>query len=192
MELERPKSKQSIPSDATEVFKGKIFSVYQWPQRLFDGKKVTFEAVKRPDSVNVLPITSGGKIVLAKQEQPGMKPFIGALGGRVDEGETPLQAAERELHEESGLQAKSFELWHATFIAEKFDWVVWTFIAKDCTQAGSQHVDAGEKINLIEVTFDEYLNIIAQEEYRDTDIAFKLLKLAARGELDDVKKLWFE
>lgn len=156
-----------------------------------NGKTATFEAVKRPDSVNVLPITSEGKIILSQQEQPGMQPFIGALGGRVDNGESPLQAAERELLEEAGLRADRLEPWEATYIAEKVDWVVWTFIAKGCTKTEDQHPDAGEKIKLIELTFAEFMTAIAQDNYRDTDIALKLLRLSAQNKLDEVKDAWF-
>jgi len=192
MDLQRPLPEQPIPNNAKKVFAGKIFDTYQWPQKLYDGTEVTFEAIRRPDSVNILPITSEGKIILTKQEQPGMKSFIGALGGRVDEGETPLQAAERELLEEAGLKGAQFELWDATHIAEKLDWVIWTFIAKDCSKVGEQQVDGGEKIELIEVTFDEYMDIVAQETYRDTEIALKLLQLSARNELEAVKKAWLQ
>ena len=190
MDLHRSLPEQPIPAKAKKVFVGKIFDTYQWPQRLYDGSEVIFEAIRRPDSVNVLPITDDGKIILTKQEQPGMKPFIGALGGRMDEGETPLQAAERELLEEAGLKATQFELWDATHIAEKLDWVIWTFIAKGCSKISEQQVDGGEKIELIEVTFDEYMDIVAQEIYRDTEIALKLLQLAARNELEAVRKAW--
>ena len=192
MDLQRPLPEQPIPGSAKKVFAGKIFDTYQWPQRLYDGTEVTFEAIRRPDSVNVLPITSEGKIILTKQEQPGMKPFIGALGGRMDEGETPLQAGERELLEEAGLKAKKFELWTTTYIAEKLDWVIWTFIAKGCSKVNEQQVDGGEKIELIEVTFDEYMDIVTQETYRDTEIALKLLQLLARNELEAVRKAWLE
>jgi len=191
MDLQRPLPEQPIPGSAKKVFAGKIFDTYQWQQRLYDDTEVTFEAIRRPDSVNILPITIEGKIILTKQEQPGMKPFIGALGGRMDEGETPLQAGERELLEEAGLKAKKFELWATTHIAEKLDWVIWTFIAKDCSKVREQQVDSGEKIELIEVTFDEYMDIVSQEAYRDTEIALKLLQLAARNELATVKKIWF-
>jgi len=192
MDMQRPLPEQPIPANAKKVFAGKIFDTYQWPQKLYDGTEVTFEAIRRPDSVNILPITSEGKIILTKQEQPGMKSFIGALGGRVDEGETPLQAAERELLEEAGLKGAQFELWDATHIAEKLDWVIWTFIAKDCSKVGEQQVDGGEKIELIEVTFDEYMDIVARETYRDTEIALKLLQLSARNELEAVKKAWLQ
>jgi len=191
-DLQRPLPEQPIPDSASRVFEGKIFSTYQWPQQLYNGKTVTFEAIKRPDSVNVLPITGEGKIVITEQEQPGMKPFIGVLGGRVDENETPLQAAERELHEEAGLNAKRFELWDAVHIVEKVDWVIWTFIAKGCSKISEQHVDGGEKIKLVEVTFEEYMHIIAQDNYRDDEIALKLLRLATRNELESVKRAWLE
>lgn len=190
MDLRRPLPEQPIPDNAKMVFAGKIFDTYQWPQRLYDGTEVTFEAIRRPDSVNVLPITSEGKIILTKQEQPGMKAFIGALGGRMDEGETPLQAAGRELLEEAGMKAEKFELWATTHIAEKLDWVIWTFIAKGCSKVSEQQVDGGEKIELIEVTFDEYMDIVAQETYRDTEIALKLLQSSARNELGMVRKAW--
>ena len=62
MNLRRPLPEQRIPDDAVKVFSGKIFNTYQWPQRLYDGTETIFEAIRRPDSVNILPITSEGKI----------------------------------------------------------------------------------------------------------------------------------
>ena len=105
MNIERPKSKQPIPDHAKVVFKGVMFDVYQWEQELFDGSKTTFEKLKRPDTVVTFPILPDGKILLTKQEQSGKEPFIGATGGRVDEGEDILDAAKRELMEETGYEA---------------------------------------------------------------------------------------
>ncbi len=191
MSAHRPNPEQSIPTDATKVFAGKLFDVYQWPQELFNGKVATFEQIRRPDSVNVLPITEDGKIILTKQEQPGMKPFIGALGGRVDEGERPEQTARRELLEEAGIEAGKYILWDAVQPTEKVDWVIWTYIAKGCKKVSQQNIDAGEKIELIEVTFDRYLDIVSQDGYRDTEISLKLLKLARHPqELAATKQLW--
>lgn len=55
MHFKRPRPQQAIPADATRVLTGKIFDVYQWQQRLYDDTFVTFENLRRPDSVNVLP-----------------------------------------------------------------------------------------------------------------------------------------
>ena len=85
MEIKRPKSKQPIPDNAKRVFKGVIFDTYQWEQKMYDGSRVMFEKLKRPDTVVVFPVLSNGRIILTEQEQPGKEPFIGATGGRVEE-----------------------------------------------------------------------------------------------------------
>jgi hypothetical protein len=130
MNIQRPKSKQPIPDYAKRVFKGVIFDVYQWEQEMYDGTKATFEKLKRPDTVVVFPVLPDGRILLTEQEQPGKEPFIGATGGRVDEGEEILAAAKRELLEESGYEAEKYTLWHAAQPASKIEWAVYLFIAK--------------------------------------------------------------
>src|SRR3989344_9686996 len=102
MEIKRPESKQPIPGHAKRVFKGVLFDVYQWEQKMFDGSTAIFEKLKRPDTVVVFPVLPDGRIILTEQEQPGKEAFIGATGGRVDVGEEILQTAHRELLEESG------------------------------------------------------------------------------------------
>ncbi len=86
-----------MPENAKRVYKGVIFDTYQWEVEGYDGSKKIFEKVKRADTVMEIAVTEEGKIILSKQEQPGRSPFIGCLGGRVDEGERPLEAAKREL-----------------------------------------------------------------------------------------------
>lgn len=88
MEIPRPKSKQPIPDHAKKVFSGVLFDTYQWEQKMYDGSTAVFEKLKRPDTVVVFPVLGDGTVVLTEQEQPGKEPFIGAAGGRVDEGET--------------------------------------------------------------------------------------------------------
>src|SRR3989344_4677291 len=124
MEIKRPEGKYSIPNHAKKVFKGVIFDVYQWEQKMFDGSVDTFERLKRPDTVVVFPVLPNGKIILTEQEQPGSRVFIGATGGRVDEGEGILEAAKRELLEESGYTAEEFTLWDARQPIGKIDWAV--------------------------------------------------------------------
>lgn len=46
MRIERPVSRQPIPDHAKCVFKGVIFDVYQWEQKLYNGTTTTFEKLK--------------------------------------------------------------------------------------------------------------------------------------------------
>ena len=158
MEIKRPQAHQPIPPHARRVFRGVMFDVYQWEQEMFDGSRAIFEKVKRADTVVVFAVLPDGKIILTKQEQPGRPLFIGATGGRIDEGEDVLTAAKRELLEESGYIAEEFILWDTRFPVGKVDWVVYTFIAKGLKKVADLDLDAGEKIELITLTLDELVD----------------------------------
>ncbi len=180
----RPESIQPIPPNATKVFKGKIFDVYQWEQEMYDGTKQTFEKLKRPDTVVVFAVMDDGKIMLTEQEQPGKAPFIGAAGGRMDEGEDVLTAAKRELLEETGYEASEFILWKAQHPTSKIDWVVYFFIAKGLKKVSDQNLDAGEKIKLKFVDFEELPKIVASDNFSEKEIIVDFLN----AELDANKK----
>ncbi len=178
MNIQRPKSKQPIPSHAKKVFKGVMFDTYQWEQEMFDGTKAIFEKIKRPDTVVVFPVLPDGKIILTEQEQPGKIPFIGATGGRVDEGEDILSAAKRELLEESGYEAEEYILWDSQHPVGKIDWVVYTFIAKKLKKVADLNLDAGEKIKLLPLTLDELIDVATDKNtyFAEQEIVFKFLE----------------
>lgn len=191
MEINRPKSKQPIPDNAKKVFGGVLFDVYQWEQELFDGTKTLFEKLKRPDTVVVFPVLDDGKIILTEQEQPGKEPFIGATGGRVDNGEDILEAAKRELLEESGYEASEFVLWDAQHPTSKIDWVVYTFIAKGLKKVADMNLDAGEKIKLKLVNLDQFIEIAINKNFVEKEIIPKLYEAKLHPEKkEELKKLF--
>lgn len=56
-----------------------------------------------PDWINVIAITKDGRFVMESQYRHGIgDTFYELCGGVIDEGETPLEAAKRELLEETG------------------------------------------------------------------------------------------
>ncbi len=175
MKIVRPKSKQPIPSHAKKVFTGEIFDVYQWPQKMYDGKTRIFEKAKRDDSAVILPITSDGKIIIANESQPGIKASLDLITGRIEKDETPLAGAKRELLEETGYTAKKWILLEAFQPIGKIDWAVYCFLAKDCKKVADQNLDGGEKIKLMYVNFDEFINIILQQK-ESTHLKIKILE----------------
>jgi len=57
----------------------------------------------------MMPVDERGRILLVRQYRLPARQYLWELpAGRVDEGETPLKAAKRELTEETGYRAKSW------------------------------------------------------------------------------------
>lgn len=182
-EIKRPESLQKRPTSAKKAFSGQIFDVYQWEQELFDGSKAVFEQLKRPDTVIVFPVLPDGRIILIEESQPGKSSVVGAPGGRIDKGEDVLAAAARELLEETGYEAESYQLWSAEQITSKLDWVVYGLVAKGLKKSGGQTLDPGEKISIKTVSFDDFLNFFSAENQREKMITEKIL----RAKIDPVK-----
>ena len=146
-----------MPADARLVFKGVVFDVYQWEQELYDGSRATFEKLKRPDTVLVVPVLEDGNILMTYQEQPGKVAFRGFAGGRVEEGEEPEAAARRELLEETGLTAGELRpLWSGARPSEPgFPHRVTIHAFRGTTDARQEDVVLGEGKAMVFVPRDQ-------------------------------------
>lgn len=180
-----------IPPQAKKVFDGNIFDVYQWEQEMFDGTTETFEMLKRPDTTQVVAIMDG-RVVVAKEEQPYKGVFVSLFGGRREEGEDPLAAAKRELLEEAGLICDNWELYKVYEPVTKLDWSIYTYIARDCVKKGEQNLDAGERIELVKMDFDEFIDELSKGEIKSQELACDVLRMRLKpGELENFKKKLF-
>lgn len=165
-----------LPPQAKKVFTGVIFDVYQWEQEMYDGTKETFEKLKRADTVTIIA-TNKDKIFLSREIQPDRnKYFFSNFGGRVDKGEEPLAAAKRELLEEAGMKSDSWTLLTIDSLISKIDWSVYVYVAKNCQKVAPQKLDSGEKIEIIELKFEEFIDKVFEDDFRGLDIKLHLTK----------------
>src|SRR3989338_9777558 len=173
--VKRPVSDQPLPSTAKLVFRGKLFDVYQWAQGLFDGTTVVFEKLKRPDTVVIIPITTDGRVVLVQQRQPGKKAYIGVASGRLEEGETPQEAATREVIEETGYKPSKLSLWDSFQPVSKIEYEIFIFIAKNCRKISSPKPEAGEQIKIKLVSIEQFLGLVYRGFVSD-ELRLKLIE----------------
>lgn len=113
--------------------------------------------------VSVLPLTSAGQIVLVRQYRYAYGDFSLELpGGIMDAHETdPLQAAHRELQEETGYTSSNM-----TLVAQLApnpatqNNTFYCFVATDCNLTHAQNFDANEEIETLLVTPAELLDLL--------------------------------
>ena len=127
-------------SQSQVVYSGKSFDVRLDSVQLSNGNQVTSEIVDTSDSVIVLPLLPDGAAVLIRQYRyPAAQWLLEAPAGGIEDGESPLVAAERELLEETGYRASIFEkmgsFWLAPGICNEF---MHAFVARGLLEEESQ------------------------------------------------------
>lgn len=153
-----------IPKKAKRVFKGVLFSVYHWQQKMFDGSYATFEMLERAATASVIAMV-GDKIIVLMQRQP-MKPLYPSLpGGRINTGEKPIDAAARELLEETGYRASKFILFDVSSGLGKLYFPEYLYVAKGCKKIADQNLDGGEKIKVTLVDFNDFLQLCRNKDF---------------------------
>jgi ADP-ribose pyrophosphatase len=98
------------------VYEGAVFGVRRDEVIEPTGVRTAREVVTHPGSVVVLPVLRDGRILLIRQYRYAAKQFLWELvAGRMDAGETPREAAARELIEETGYRATKFRIFLEVF-----------------------------------------------------------------------------
>lgn len=180
-----------IPAHAKRVFTGKIFSVWQWEQELFDGSTTMFESVARSDTAQVIA-TADDRILVLEQEQPARPKFVCIPGGVLDSGKDPLDEAKRELMEETGYASGDWGLWKTFRPSYRIIFTAHYYLARNCRRVADQRLDAGEKIAVRSVSFEEFLALADRDDFRNPELVTLLLRMRIHTEQqEDFRKLLF-
>jgi len=126
------------------VFTGHNRQVEKVVFRLPDGRSSDFYIKVEKSPVCVVALTKDKKVILVEQYRPGPGRVLLELpGGGLDKGESPRQAAARELREETGYKGR------LRFVGRAYDSPYassfhYCFVATDCRKVGEQELDEGE------------------------------------------------
>jgi len=123
-----------------ELLRTPIFTVSQDIAIDPEGFEIKRAIIQHSGSAVVMPVDDQGRILLVRQYRLPAAAYLWEIpAGRMDEGETPLQAAKRELREETGYTArqwkKLFSLYMSPgFLAEKMNIFVATSLKAGPTE----------------------------------------------------------
>jgi len=111
-----PCAKKASVLSSTTIYEGPVFGIRRDEVIEPSGVRTTREVITHPGSVVVLPALPGGRILLIQQYRHAARQYLWELvAGRIDPGETPKEAAARELIEETGYRAKRFRVFLDVF-----------------------------------------------------------------------------
>lgn len=154
--------------------------------RLPDGRvNDEFYVLEYPTWVNIIAITRDGMMVLVEQYRHGLDDiFMELCAGTVEEGESPLEAARRELSEETGFGGGEWELSMVLSAnPTSMNNLNYCFIATGVERIGEQHLDDTEDINVHLLTPEEVKQLLINDRIKQSLMAAPLWKyFAQQGE----------
>lgn len=137
-----------------------------------DGTEGEYCYTETTGNVIIIPVLDDGRLVLVRQYRYlGEKNSIEFPGGGISKGESPTDAAKRELLEESGYQTENlikigmFE--PCVGVVKDLSHV---FIANELTMVQEPKLDAFESTEVILRRVDEFENMIKQGEIWDGQV----------------------
>jgi len=93
-----------------EVYQSRIFTVTEEEAVAPDGFEISRAIVRHPGAAVMMAVDPQKRILLVRQYRlPAGRKLWELPAGRIDPGETPLQAARRELKEETGFRARKWK-----------------------------------------------------------------------------------
>jgi 8-oxo-dGTP pyrophosphatase MutT (NUDIX family) len=146
-----------------------------------------FGVVEMKAGSTVLAINSKKEAYLIKEYKYAIqRDSVELMSGGLDNNESPLEAAKRELKEETGLEA---EEWVDLGVVDPFTTIInssnYMFLALDAKK-GKQDPEEGERIQVVKYPFKEVIEMVMSNKITHSASCVCILKAARYLEDNDI------
>ncbi len=166
--------------ESKEIFSGVILNVKRDQVRLPNGHESVRELIRHVGAVCVVPVTDDGRVAVERQYRYPIDQVITEIpAGKLDSPEEDrLEAAKRELREETGITADSWTDMGLYYPAAAYsDEKITMYLARGL-HLGKQHLDEDEFLNVSFVPIRELVKDILSGKITDGKTQAAVLKAA--------------
>ncbi len=161
------------------VYDGELLTVREDIVLLPDGKTARREWIQHPGAVVMIPMLDEQTVLLERQYRyPLQRHFYELPAGKIEPGEDPLETAKRELIEECGYAAASWQ--HLTTLHPCIGYAderIELYLARELTHVGHAH-DDGEFLEVVPLALSEALEWVKSGRITDVKAIVGLLWMA--------------
>ena len=167
-----------IKLEREQIYSGRILNIVKDRVRLPNGEEATRELALHPGAVAILPLLDDGRVIMERQYRYAHgRVFLEIPAGKLDYiGEEPLDAAKRELREETGAVAKSYtDLGKLIPSPAVLTEVIYMYLAEGIVFS-ERELDEDEFIDLELIPLEELYQMTLRGEIEDAKTQIAILK----------------
>jgi 8-oxo-dGTP pyrophosphatase MutT (NUDIX family) len=141
-----------------------------------DGSEHTFHVADAPNGVTVIAITAHDELVMVRQwRHPVQRVTLETPSGIIDEGETPEEAAARELREETGYAGDDPECIGCVVLNPSWQTTrVYATVVRNARRAGERDLDEGEDTRVCLLKLSEVRRRVLEGEIDTSSVVAAL------------------
>ncbi len=162
-----------------EIFDGRVFTVQKDLVQLEDDQKVCREVIRHNGGVCIAALDECDNLLMVRQFRYAMNTELLEIpAGKLEAGEEPMECGKRELQEETGYTAGSFQYIGKMYPSPAYlDEIIYIYLATDLL-VSEQNLDDEEFLSVEKIPFDEAVEMMLSGQIPDakTQVALWTVK----------------
>lgn len=160
-----------------QVYDGIVVKLFSDRVELENGYKATREVIHHPGGVCVVALDDDENVFMVEQfRYPFGEVLVEVPAGKLEYGEDPETCGRRELREEAGAQAQSFEYLGCLYPTVAYDTEkIHMYLARGLTFS-SQHLDEGEFLDVKKMPLKQAFTMAMNNELPDAKSQLAIIK----------------